>query len=145
MGVFGVDVEQRFEASYIPEPMSGCWLWVGNLHPVSGHGRIGVNGKSEYAHRVSYVINGKIIDDEVVRHTCDVAYCVNPDHLVTGSRTDNMDDMYRRGRSYAQNQIHCKQGHEFTPENTRVTARQRVCITCARERGREWARKNRGK
>lgn len=30
---------------------------------------------------------------------------------------------------------HCKHGHEFTPENTRVTARgERECLRCRRER-----------
>ena len=32
---------------------------------------------------------------------------------------------------------HCARGHAFTPENTRVTARQRVCLICRRERDRE--------
>ncbi len=31
---------------------------------------------------------------------------------------------------------HCKNGHEFTPENTLTTATQRVCRTCHRERER---------
>lgn len=36
----------------------------------------------------------------------------------------------------------CKRGHEFTPENTRVTRRGvRFCVECNRKRGRDWARK----
>jgi hypothetical protein len=39
---------------------------------------------------------------------------------------------------------HCVRGHPFTPENTRVTARQRICRACQREdsaaRYAEWYR-----
>ena len=42
-------------------------------------------------------------------------------------------------------QTHCKYGHEFTTENTRIDIRgERVCIICARERARSWARENTG-
>ena len=37
----------------------------------------------------------------------------------------NMADMVARI-------THCRQGHEFTPENTRMNDRQRLCITCRR-------------
>lgn len=143
MGVFGVDVLQRFERSHIPEPMSGCWLWLENQHSVSGHGRFSYDSKTEYAHRVSYEMHKGAVTGDVVRHTCDTPSCVNPDHLTTGTRADNMHDMYRRGRSYAQNQTHCKQGHEFTEENTKLTIRQRICLTCKRVTDREYRRRKR--
>lgn len=38
-----------------------------------------------------------------------------------------------------------KNGHEFSEENTKLTTRGRVCITCARTRAREWAKKKRSK
>ncbi len=34
----------------------------------------------------------------VVRHTCDVPECINPDHLIPGTHQDNMNDMKQRGR-----------------------------------------------
>ena len=36
--------------------------------------------------------------DEQTRHTCDNRRCINPDHLLPGSRSDNMQDMISRGR-----------------------------------------------
>lgn len=35
----------------------------------------------------------------VARHTCDNPRCVNPDHLVPGTRADNNKDRAERGRS----------------------------------------------
>ena len=33
---------------------------------------------------------------------------------------------------------HCKRGHEFTPENTRISDGRRVCRTCVKLRMRDW-------
>ena len=38
---------------------------------------------------------------------------------------------------------HCKQGHELTPENTRMVKGLKYCKTCHRNRAREQARKRR--
>lgn len=35
---------------------------------------------------------------EVVRHTCDNARCINPQHLIGGTHLENMQDMRERGR-----------------------------------------------
>jgi hypothetical protein len=34
-----------------------------------------------------------------VMHTCDVRACVNPDHLVLGTQSDNMMDALRKKRN----------------------------------------------
>ena len=36
--------------------------------------------------------------DDVIRHTCDVSTCVEFDHLVAGSRSDNVREGFTRGR-----------------------------------------------
>lgn len=38
------------------------------------------------------------------------------------------------GPAFMRNKTHCKQGHEYTPENTRRSNGRRYCITCERER-----------
>jgi hypothetical protein len=54
-------------------------------------------------HRLVYVHhNGLLLEDianQVVRHTCDNPRCVNPMHLVLGTRADNNRDRAERGRS----------------------------------------------
>ena len=97
----GATLEGRFEAKYIPEPNSGCWLWIGGCTP-SGYGNIWVNEikRKDHAHRVSYRMHvGPIPSGMFVCHICDVPCCVNPAHLFLGTQTDNMADMRAKGRS----------------------------------------------
>ena len=94
-------MQERFDAKYIPEPMSGCWLWEGAVCG-GGYGCIGETGTRKIlaAHRVSWELhNGKIPDGKWVLHKCDVRPCVNPEHLFLGTLQDNMDDMVSKGRS----------------------------------------------
>lgn len=88
----------RFEAKYIPEPNSGCWLWLGG---VAGHDqpRFWFEGEDQYAARVAWLLyHGLIPDDLHVLHKCDVTLCVNPSHLFLGTHLDNMQDMAAKGR-----------------------------------------------
>ena len=48
-----------------------------------------------------------------------------------------------RSRRTANLATHCKQDHEFTPENTLIKQGFRRCRTCANEWGREYQRKQR--
>lgn len=84
----------------IPEPNSGCWIWLGYIGP-NGYGELRADGRTRRAHRISYeIFNGPIPSGLVVRHRCDNPPCVNPDHLVIGSMKDNTQDMLRRGRHH---------------------------------------------
>lgn len=76
-----------------------CWLWTGYLS--DGYGRIHVkrDGRQVKVHRFSYELHkGPIPEGLVVRHTCDVPHCVNPEHLVLGTQRDNIADSVERGR-----------------------------------------------
>ncbi len=76
-----------------------CWLWTGCLAGESGHGQMQVNGKPMYVHRLAYLVSkGEIPDGLIVRHTCDVGHCVNPEHLILGTHWDNKHDAMSRGR-----------------------------------------------
>ena len=95
-------VAERIDGLSIPEPNSGCWLWLGVLAD-NGYGRIGVqvggNWRVKSAHRVSWIeANGDIPEGMSVLHRCDVRCCVNPDHLFLGTQLDNMRDMHAKGR-----------------------------------------------
>ncbi len=42
---------------------------------------------------------GPIPAELILRHTCDNRQCINPEHLILGTRYDNMQDMISRGRA----------------------------------------------
>lgn len=92
---------EAFEQRHIPEPNSGCWLWVGAANR-DGYGLFcgSRKGKAQHlAHRISWeLFRGPIPQGVEVCHRCDVRCCVNPDHLFLATHTDNMADMYRKGR-----------------------------------------------
>ena len=90
---------ERFMNFVIPEPMSGCWLWLGNLAR-GNYGQFRIHTKDVRASRASYeFFKGKIPSGLLVRHRCDNSYCVNPDHLEIGTHLDNYHDMVKRGRA----------------------------------------------
>lgn len=83
-----------FDHFYIPEPNSGCWLWIGSERESGGYGFIVRNGRSTAAHRVSYeMAKGPIPEGLVIDHLCRVHCCVNPDHLEAVTQLVNV----RRG------------------------------------------------
>lgn len=80
-------------------PLGDCIVWTGTKND-SGYGKIRIHGKWRRAHRVSFEINhGEIPPGMVVRHSCDNPSCINPDHLLTGTQGDNINDMRDRGRA----------------------------------------------
>lgn len=96
-------IVRRFEKKYIPEPNSGCWLWLAAVGS-SGHGQFFIRKSTKRkgiinAHRASWLIyKGLIGPLDLVLHSCDNPYCVNPDHLFIGSHKDNMRDCANKGR-----------------------------------------------
>ena len=71
---------QTFMEKTIPEPNTGCWLWLGSSKGKYGHFAPG--GGAKYAHRAAWeLFRGPITDELRVLHHCDTPMCVNPDHL----------------------------------------------------------------
>ena len=89
----------RFFRQVEIDPGAGCWNWIGPLNNM-GYGKFSFANTSLQAHRFSYeMVNGELGRGKVVRHTCDNPKCVNPDHLVMGTHSENTQDMYARQRA----------------------------------------------
>jgi len=74
-------------------------------------------------------------------HTCDIRNCINPEHLFEGTRTENINDAWVKGRrkgnwgSYVNAaKTHCPKGHEYTQ---RRDGTGRYCRECNKLRMRE--------
>lgn len=86
-----------FDAWTIPEPNTGCVLWLGHVTDRYGILKVGTHGVK--AHRFSYErTNGPIPDRMCVLHRCDTPLCVNPAHLFLGTQHENVLDRERKGR-----------------------------------------------
>ena len=83
------NIADKFDRHWIPEPNSGCSLWMGACNEF-GYGVIRRDGKNVKAHRFAYEREkGPIPDGMEIDHTCRNKCCVNPDHLETVTPAEN--------------------------------------------------------
>lgn len=101
MGRPRIPLETRFWYFVTPGEPDKCWEWAGPKNK-KGYGTInagGRGGKTLLAHRVSFAVHNKpLCSDELVCHKCDNPPCINPAHLFAGTHSDNLKDMYKKGR-----------------------------------------------
>lgn len=91
-------VQGRLDRLSMPEPNSGCQLWLGSTD-ILGYGQFKIGGKTIRAHRVAWAEkNGPIPDGLIICHKCDVPGCINVAHLFLGTKRDNAYDMIAKGR-----------------------------------------------
>lgn len=133
--------------SHVKISDTGCWEWTAYIDR-GGYGKTNVAGHTRLAHRVAYEMWVAPIPEGLeIDHLCRVRRCVNPAHLEPVDRRTNV----LRGFSpsaIAARRSHCKNGHEFTPENTytyRSTAgwHRRECRICRAAYMAEWERARR--
>jgi hypothetical protein len=89
-------VAQRIAQKTIPEPNTGCWLWMGMTN--GRYPLIKVSKRNVYVHRYVCEQTHGLPEGQQALHKCDVPLCVNPDHLYPGTQKQNMQDCIARGR-----------------------------------------------
>jgi len=112
-----------------------CMIWTGQRNH-DGYGLAYWEGRERLAHRVSYELTfGPVPPGLELDHTCRNRACVRPDHLDAVTHRVNVIRGCGQAAVNAA-KTHCKRGHAFTPENTRiVSGSKRHCRTCARLAG----------
>ena len=113
---FTVGMEQKLALTVSEQRLLGncgfpadceCQIWQGMTNG-EGYGLIEVDGVLLYAHRVSYLQDGRTLaPGQEVRHCCDKLHnnvtspdkrCITLAHLWPGSRTQNLLDWLRSER-----------------------------------------------
>lgn len=111
---------------------TGCIEFTG-FRTRDGYGRVAKGSRRPSAHRAAYeLLVGQIPEGMELDHLCRNPSCVNPGHLEPVTPRENT---LRSDNPAALNarKTHCKQGHEFTDENTyRTPGGRRECRTCTR-------------
>ncbi len=134
-------IEDRILNKVVVNPETACWVWTGLMRNKL-YGGLNFKKSRKLAHRVSYeTFVGPIPKGLVIDHLCRETRCVNPHHLQPVSNKENI----LRGSGHCSvnsKKTHCKRGHEFTPENTRLYKQyrdnnRRECIECKKMHNRK--------
>jgi hypothetical protein len=94
----GMSLRQKLEYWSMPEPNSGCLLWLGAAQ--NGYGQLLWDGRTQLAHRLMWMVhNGPLPSPKtLICHRCDNPSCIEITHLFRGDHQINSDDKVRKGR-----------------------------------------------
>ena len=115
-----------------------CEFYPGVKPSPDGYVRARFGGPKRLVHVVFYEERfGPVPEGKILDHVCRNRACKNPDHLEPVTYKENVN----RSPIHCANKTHCKQGHEFTDENTyRYLSNGyskrgcRICIKAAKDR-----------
>lgn len=120
---------------------TGCWNFMG-ARCSKGYGNLRYQGRVVSAHRLAahLWLRFDLSNPLMVLHKCDNPACFNPKHLFFGTNSDNQKDASAKGRHNMKKKTHCRNGHAYTPDNTRVRfckgSWMRECRICVRHFGK---------
>jgi hypothetical protein len=125
-------LEEKITSKFMPEPMSGCWIWIGAIGK-GGYGNISYwkEKKTYRAHRLIYqILVGPIPQGLELDHLCRNRRCVNPAHLEPVTRLENL----LRGQTvvaHNSTKNFCNKGHSLSGDNVRMHLKRfRTCRIC---------------
>lgn len=131
-----VTLAERLAANSVPEPMSGCIIWLGYVGD-NGYANIGSRGKYSFAHRAAYELaKGPIPKGLQIDHLCRIRCCINPNHLEAVTCLENIN------RGLQAKKTHCIRGHVMAGrnvlwcENPKGKKTLRACKACRKLRYR---------
>lgn len=93
----------RLDAYSIPEPNTGCRLWLRSTGGSFGYGVVRVHGRRWYVHRLAWALAHDGVEPPsgvVLLHRCDTPTCLEVAHLTPGTHTTNMQDMWAKYRGF---------------------------------------------
>lgn len=128
--VYAQTSKYNFEDLYIPEPNTGCYLWVGNMN--GSYGFYGYEG----AHIVAYkqFTNDYNTKGFIFHHKCEVKSCVNGAHIE--KITKGQHNTLHKTKRY------CKNGHPLFGANLKIDGNGgKRCRICRAEYNRLYAEK----
>ncbi len=108
-------IRDWLESKYIPEPNSGCWIWIGAV-TAFGYGDVRLPKKfmnclpksTRIAHRIAYFAYENELPP-LLDHRCRTRLCVNPKHLRPVTQWENV----RNSTKTTAVRTHCPRGHEY--------------------------------
>jgi hypothetical protein len=135
-----------------------CWEWARGTDSF-GYGKVRYKGEAHTLHRLMYrLYKGEVPKGLCVCHSCDNPKCCNPQHLWLGTRAENNQDMWGkgRGRNGGVNKpiesprpkpparTHCIHGHLLHESNLEVRKSGRInCRKCKNISARDAYRRKR--
>jgi len=148
------EYEDRFWSRVERRAPSECWPWRDGKFVLRGYGSCmlprcllsaGGPKRSKTASNVAWALANRAVPRSGVHvcHECDNPPCCNPAHLWLGTARDNAVDAYEKGIivtpstrpghvPHNKKKLRCCRGHEFTPENTLSSGKDRKCRECHR-------------
>ena len=130
------DEAQRFFGKHV-NTKTGCWEWTAGKNNKGSARSVSVAVDTSVA-RASNWLSSVRYRRQRIDHLCRNRGCVNPYHMEAVTLRENV----QRGISgkFNREKTHCRNGHEYTPENTRhytqyargVAYPGRACRVCLR-------------